>query len=37
MSEDDISVGLAIGALFVGIIGTVIFFAIRKKGIFAKK
>ncbi len=37
LTEDDISQGLALGAVIVGIIGTIIFFAVRKKGIFAKK
>lgn len=37
LTEDDIPQELAIGALIVGIVGTIIFFAVRKKGVFAKK
>jgi len=37
MIEDDIPIGLAIGAIVAGAVGTLTYFAVRKKGIFAKK
>ena len=37
ITEDGIPLELAIGALAIGGIGTLIYFATKKKGIFAKK